>query len=73
MDTVIQFIFENAQYAHWIIFGALMLAGLNIPISEDLMIIFSAVLAATVVPENTIKLFAFCCFSVHIGCFLFSS
>ena len=57
MDIVIQFLFEHAQYAHWIVFGALMLAGLNVPISEDLMIIFSAVLAATVVPENTYKLF----------------
>lgn len=57
MDSLIQIIFEHAQYAHWIVFGALMLAGLNVPISEDLMIIFSAVLAATVVPENTYKLF----------------
>ncbi len=57
MDFIIQCIFDNAPYAHWIVFGALMLAGLNVPISEDLMIIFSAVLAATVVPENTFKLF----------------
>jgi len=65
MDTLIQFIFEHAQYAHWIIFGSLMLAGLNVPISEDLMIIFSAVLAATVVPENTYKLFI----AVFLGCY----
>lgn len=61
-----QFIFEHASYAHWIVFGALMLAGFNVPISEDLMIIFSAVLAATVVPENTAKLFA----AVFLGCYL---
>jgi membrane protein DedA with SNARE-associated domain len=66
MDTIIQLIFEHAQYAHWIVFGALMLAGINVPISEDLMIIFSAVLAATVVPENTEKLFA----AVFLGCYL---
>jgi membrane protein DedA with SNARE-associated domain len=66
MENIIQFIFEHAQYAHWIVFGALMLAGLNIPISEDLMIIFSAVLAATVVPENTYKLFI----GVFLGCYL---
>jgi membrane protein DedA with SNARE-associated domain len=66
MDSIIQFIFEHAQYAHWIVFGALMLAGLNIPISEDLMIIFSAVLAATVIPENTYKLFA----GVFLGCYI---
>jgi membrane-associated protein len=66
MDLIIQFIFENAQYAHWIVFGALMLAGINVPISEDLMIIFSAVLAATVIPENTYKLFI----AVFLGCYL---
>ena len=66
MDTVIQVIFDNAQYAHWIVFSALMLAGFNVPISEDLMIIFSAVLAATVIPENTYKLFI----GVFLGCYL---
>ncbi len=66
MDSIIHFIFEHAQYAHWIVFGALMLAGLNVPISEDLMIIFSAVLAATVVPENTYKLFL----AVFLGCYI---
>lgn len=66
MDTIVQFIIDHAQYAHWIVFGALMLAGFNIPISEDLMIILSAVLAATVVPENTIFLFM----GVFLGCYL---
>lgn len=66
MESIIQFIFEHAQYAHWIVFSALMLAGINVPISEDLMIIFSAVLAATVVPENTVKLFA----GVFLGCYI---
>jgi membrane-associated protein len=66
MESIIQFIFEHAHYAHWIVFGALMLAGLNIPISEDLMIILSAVLAATVVPENTAQLFI----GVFLGCYL---
>jgi len=66
MDTIVQFFFDHAQHAHWIVFGALMLAGLNIPISEDLMIILSAVLAATVVPENTIELFL----GVFLGCYL---
>jgi len=66
MDSIIQFIFEHAHQAHWIIFGALMLAGLNVPISEDLMIILSAVLAATVIPENTVSLFL----AVFLGCYL---
>lgn len=65
MDSIIQFIFEHAHQAHWIVFAALMLAGFNVPISEDVMIVFSAVLAATVVPENTYKLFA----AVFLGCY----
>ena len=66
MDEIIKLIFAHAHQAHWIVFGALMLAGFNIPISEDLMIILSAVLAATVVPENTLLLFA----AVFLGCYL---
>src|SRR3989344_1559781 len=66
MDSIIQFLFEHAQYAHWIVFGALMLAGINVLISGDLMIIFSAVLAATVVPENTLSLFV----AVFLGCYI---
>ncbi len=33
------FIFSHAYLAHWVIFGLFMLAGLNFPISEDLLII----------------------------------
>ena len=43
-----------------------MLAGLNFPISEDLLIIISGVLASTVVPENTWKLFL----AVVLGAYL---
>jgi membrane protein DedA with SNARE-associated domain len=65
MDAVIQFFFEQAPHAHWIIFGVLLLAGFSLPISEDLMIILSAVLAATIIPENTGKLFL----AVFFGCY----
>ncbi|MBN2479069.1 MAG: DedA family protein [Parachlamydiales bacterium] len=66
MTAIINFIFENAQHAHFIIFGSLILAGLNIPIPEDLMIILSAVLASTVIPKNTIILFT----AVFLGAYL---
>jgi membrane protein DedA with SNARE-associated domain len=66
MEALLEFIISHAAYAHWIVFGALMLAGLNIPISEDLMIIVSALLASTIVPENAGKLFA----AVFFGCYI---
>lgn len=66
MDSLTEILFTHASYAHWLIFGALMLAGINVPISEDLMIILSATLAATIVPENSYKLFA----AVFLGCYI---
>ena len=56
MQSIIDFIFQNAAHAHWIIFASFILAGLNIPISEDILIIISATLASKVVPQNTLLL-----------------
>lgn len=47
MDTLTLLIESNIHYAHFIIFGALLLAGLNIPVSEDAMLFISAVLASS--------------------------
>lgn len=57
MDSLFAFVQNHAQAAHWIVFSLLMLAGLNFPISEDLVVILSGVLASTWVPENSWKLF----------------
>ncbi|MCH9634801.1 MAG: Inner membrane protein [Chlamydiae bacterium] len=65
MDTLLVLISTNAAQAHWWFFLLLILAGLNLPISEDLLIITSAVMAATVIPQNLIKLFIF----VFFGCY----
>jgi len=57
LESFTPFLENHAQYAHIIVFGLLMLAGFNVPISEDAMIIISAFIAATIVPENTHLLF----------------
>ena len=46
MEELIQIIQANIQYAHFIIFGTLLLAGLNIPVSEDAMLFIAAILAS---------------------------
>lgn len=46
MDTLITFIQAHAEYAHYLIFASLLLAGFNIPISEDGMLFVSALLAS---------------------------
>jgi len=66
MESIVDFVIQHASHAHWIIFSLLMLAGFNVPISEDLMIITSGLLSATVVPENTAILFL----AVFLGSYL---
>ncbi len=66
MDTLVEWMIAHAEHAHWYIFFSILLAGLNIPLSADLIIIIAAILAATVIPENTYLLFC----SVFIGCIL---
>ena len=65
MDTLLTFIQANAEYAHWIIFGALLLAGFNIPVSEDAMLFISALLAKNS-PEHLPQLFL----GVYMGAFI---
>ncbi|MCF7971829.1 MAG: DedA family protein [Methylococcaceae bacterium] len=64
MEELIQIIQANIQYAHFIIFGALLLAGLNIPVSEDAMLFIAAILASSH-PEYLVQLF----FGVYLGAY----
>lgn len=66
METIIASICENAHLAPWIIFGLLLLAGLNIPISEDILLLTGGMLAATCIPEETYRLY----FWIYMGCWL---
>jgi len=65
MEELIQIIQANIQYAHFIIFGALLLAGFNIPVSEDAMLFISAILAKSH-PEYLMHLFI----AVYMGAYL---
>ncbi len=64
LTELTQFIQANIQYAPVIIFAALLLAGLNIPVSEDAMLFVSAILA-TKYPEYLVPLFI----GVYLGAY----
>src|SRR3990172_3328356 len=66
MDAINTFILEHAHNAHWFIFGAILLAGLNIPLSIDLLVLASALLAATIAPEKMWTLYI----TITLGCYL---
>lgn len=46
MEAVLDYVQQHVQYAPYIIFGLLLLAGFNLPVSEDIMLFTSAILAA---------------------------
>ena len=57
MESLLNFISENAHSAHWVLFLLIMLAGINVPISEDILVLAGGAIASTYVPENTIQIF----------------
>lgn len=65
-ESIIAWITLHADHAPWFVFGLLLLTGFSFPISEDLIVIASGVLASTIMPENVISLF----FAVCTGVFL---
>lgn len=56
LSSLLSFIGENIEYAPYLIFFLLLLAGLNIPVSEDLVIFFTALLAREY-PHKLVPLF----------------
>lgn len=65
IEELIQIIQQNIHTAPYLIFGLLLLAGFNIPVSEDLMLFTSAMLAIKN-PEFTTQLFI----GVFLGAYL---
>jgi membrane-associated protein len=67
MENILNFITQYHAFAPWIIFALLILAGLNVPISIDIMVIIAALLAANVIPDQTLTLFLCIVFGCHIS------
>ncbi|MBN1500834.1 MAG: DedA family protein [Spirochaetes bacterium] len=59
-NDIILKLYEFAQYTPLIAFTLLFLAGFNLPVSEDLVIIVSASIAATITPDKTFIILLAC-------------
>ena len=57
MDSLVTFAFERVEIAHWIFFTLIMLAGLNVPVSEDIIMISAGAITSTYIPEQTLWIF----------------
>ena len=51
MESIINFATEHAESAHWLFAFLIILGGLNVPISEDVVMISAGALASTLIPE----------------------
>lgn len=52
MNELFQLICQNAHHADIIIFSLLMLAGLNVPFSEDLLVLTAGAIVSTCIPDH---------------------
>jgi len=66
METLFVSICGVAHDAHWIFFLLLMLAGLNMPISEDIILLTGGAIASTCIPEHTMRLYIW----IYLGCWI---
>jgi membrane protein DedA with SNARE-associated domain len=66
METLFSSICDIAHDAHWIFFLLLMLAGLNLPISEDIILLTGGAIASTCIPDHTLRLYIW----IYLGCWI---
>lgn len=66
MEGIVEFVQLHAHKAHFFVFIGAILAALHIPISIDLLMLLSATLAATVVPDKVWHLYL----GITLGCLL---
>lgn len=66
MESLLQFICAHADQAHYIFFGLFLLAGINVPISEDLLLLTGGALVSRCIPEQYIHLYLW----MFAGCWI---
>lgn len=70
MDQIFHFITLHIDKAPLLIFFLFLLAGMNIPISIDILVIISSLLAATIAKEKFYTLFFACLFGCYFSAWI---
>lgn len=60
MEQIYQFITLHSSKSPWILFCLFILAGLNFPISIDILVIIASIISASIAPEIKYQLFFSC-------------
>jgi membrane-associated protein len=67
MFDVKELLMGMTPYVQYVSFGLLMLSGMSMPVSEDIVFIISASIAATVAPKNLHIIFAGCFLGAYLS------
>lgn len=57
MDAILTYVCEHPEMAHFIIFGLILMTGINIPISEDFLLIAAGFVASICMPEQVFSFY----------------
>lgn len=66
IESLLQFVCANADHAHYIFFGLFLLAGINVPISEDLLLLTGGALVSRCIPDQYVHLYIW----MFVGCWV---
>lgn len=64
METLLGEICARAEIAHWIFFVMLILAGMNVPLSEDIILLMGGAITSTCIPDHALRMWIF----LYLGC-----
>ena len=64
MESLAEWICLHANNAHWIIFCLLLLAGLNVPLSEDILLVAGGMIVSTCIPDHALRMIIW----LYFGC-----
>lgn len=56
--SLFDFVCDNSAYAHYIISALILLAGLNVPLSEDVLLLIAGAIASTCFPQSALYMYA---------------
>ena len=64
MEALLSELCAHAESAHWWFLGMLLLAGLNVPLSEDIILIMAGAVTSTCIPDHAARML----FWLYVGC-----
>lgn len=65
-ESLFTYFCSQAIYAHFLLFGLLLLGGINIPISMDLVVIMGGIIVSLCVPEHYLMMLVW----LYLGCLM---